>query len=138
VDVGGGGVEHVGGLGGEVHLVCALEGKERSAPLSGMVPGAALAGGAPSDELPGHGEGRRHAEGFLRGVARTAPAGVRTHDHVLPGRAADVILQVAQEVDADLIVVGSKGMRGARRVLGSVPNDVSHHADRNVLIVQTV
>jgi nucleotide-binding universal stress UspA family protein len=36
-----------------------------------------------------------------------------------------------------MIVVGNKGMRGARRVLGSVPNRVSHHAACCVLIVQT-
>jgi nucleotide-binding universal stress UspA family protein len=124
--------------GGEVHLVCAIEGKEGQAPLSAMVPGAALAGGEPSAQLPGHGEARRHAEGFLAGIARDAPAGVRTHAHVLPGDAADVLLQVAGEVDADLIVVGSKGMKGARRVLGSVPNSVSHNAHCSVLIVRTV
>ena len=49
-----------------------------------------------------------------------------------------MILQVAREVDADLIVVGNRGMHGARRVLGSVPNTLSHHADCSVLIVQTV
>ena len=61
-----------------------------------------------------------------------------TQAHVLPGDPADVILQVAREVDADLIVVGNRGMHGARRVLGSVPNTLSHHADCSVLIVQTV
>ena len=47
------------------------------------------------------------------------------------------LLAVADEVDADLIVVGSKGMQGARRVLGSVPNTISHQADCSVLIIQT-
>ncbi|HYM57252.1 MAG TPA: universal stress protein [Solirubrobacteraceae bacterium] len=36
---------------------------------------------------------------------------------------------------ADLIVVGNKGMH--RRVLGSIPNTVSHRAECDVLIVQT-
>ncbi len=36
-----------------------------------------------------------------------------------------------------MIVVGNRGMTGARRVLGSVPNDVSHHARCDVLIVET-
>jgi nucleotide-binding universal stress UspA family protein len=36
-----------------------------------------------------------------------------------------------------MIVVGSRGMHGAKRVLGSVPNTVSHHAGCNVLIVST-
>ena len=44
---------------------------------------------------------------------------------------------MAEEAKADLIVLGSKGMQGARRVLGSVPNKVSHRAPCDVLIVQT-
>jgi nucleotide-binding universal stress UspA family protein len=54
------------------------------------------------------------------------------------GSAADKILEVAEEVDADLVVVGNKGMTGAKRfLLGSVPNQVSHNAPCNVLIVKT-
>lgn len=54
------------------------------------------------------------------------------------GDAADAILDVAEEQRADLIVVGNKGMAGARRfLLGSVPNKVSHHAPCSVLIVRT-
>jgi len=37
----------------------------------------------------------------------------------------------------DLIVVGNKGMRGVKRVLGSVPNAVAHSASCSVLIVAT-
>lgn len=55
----------------------------------------------------------------------------------LPGDPAEAILQVASEVGADLIVVGNKGMHGARRVLGSVPNTISHKAPCSVLIVNT-
>jgi nucleotide-binding universal stress UspA family protein len=54
------------------------------------------------------------------------------------GDAADAIIDVAEEQAADLIVVGNKGMSGARRfLLGSVPNRVSHHAPCSVLIVRT-
>lgn len=54
------------------------------------------------------------------------------------GDPADAILDVAEENKADLIVVGNKGMTGAKRfLLGSVPNKVSHHAPCSVLIVQT-
>ena len=54
------------------------------------------------------------------------------------GDPADAILDVAEETGADLIVVGNKGMTGARRfLLGSVPNKVSHHAPCNVMIVRT-
>jgi nucleotide-binding universal stress UspA family protein len=54
------------------------------------------------------------------------------------GDAADAILDVAEEQRSDLIVVGNKGMTGAKRfLLGSVPNKVSHHAPSSVLIVRT-
>lgn len=54
------------------------------------------------------------------------------------GDPADVLLSVAEEMNADLIVVGNKGMTGARRfLLGSVPNKVSHHAPCSVIIVRT-
>lgn len=54
------------------------------------------------------------------------------------GDAADAILDVAEEQHADLIVVGNRGMTGAKRfLLGSVPNKVSHHAPCSVLIVRT-
>jgi nucleotide-binding universal stress UspA family protein len=54
------------------------------------------------------------------------------------GNPADAILDVAEEEGADLIVVGNKGMAGARRfLLGSVPNKISHHAPCSVLIVRT-
>jgi nucleotide-binding universal stress UspA family protein len=54
------------------------------------------------------------------------------------GDAADAIIDVAEEQRCDLIVVGNKGMTGAKRfLLGSVPNKVSHHAPCSVLIVRT-
>jgi nucleotide-binding universal stress UspA family protein len=54
------------------------------------------------------------------------------------GDAADAIVDVAEEQGSDLIVVGNKGMTGAKRfLLGSVPNKVSHHAPCSVLIVRT-
>ena len=55
------------------------------------------------------------------------------------GDPADAILDVAEEQGADLIVVGNKGMTGAKRfLLGSVPNKISHHAPCSVLIIRTV
>ncbi len=54
------------------------------------------------------------------------------------GDAADAILDVAEEQRAELIVVGNRGMTGAKRfLLGSVPNKVSHYAPCSVLIVRT-
>jgi nucleotide-binding universal stress UspA family protein len=54
------------------------------------------------------------------------------------GDPADAILDVAEEKGADLIVVGNKGMKGAKRfLLGSVPNKISHHAPCSVMIIRT-
>jgi nucleotide-binding universal stress UspA family protein len=57
---------------------------------------------------------------------------------VEPGNPAEVLITQSGRVGADLLVVGSVGMSGARRfLLGSVPNKVSHHAATDVLIVKT-
>ena len=65
-------------------------------------------------------------------------AGVKVETFAREGDAADAILDVAEEQNADLIVVGNKGMTGAKRfLLGSVPNKVSHHAPCSVLIIRT-
>ena len=64
--------------------------------------------------------------------------GIEVQTHPVEANPADAILNVAEETKADLIVVGNKGMTGARRyVLGSVPNNVSHHAPCSVMIVRT-
>jgi nucleotide-binding universal stress UspA family protein len=52
------------------------------------------------------------------------------------GNAADVLVRLASECDADMLVIGNKGMK--RRVLGSVPNSVAHKADCSVMVVKTI
>jgi nucleotide-binding universal stress UspA family protein len=76
---------------------------------------------------------------LLAAAAATArDAGVPVQTLPRPGDPADAILDVAEERDADLIVVGNKGTSGAKRfLLGSVPNRVSHHAPCSVLIIRT-
>ena len=69
---------------------------------------------------------------------RVREAGIGVETFAREGSPADAILDVAEERDADLIVVGNKGMTGARRfLLGSVPNKVSHHAPCSVMIIRT-
>jgi len=64
--------------------------------------------------------------------------GIEIQTHAVEGDPAEGILSVAEETKADLIVVGNKGMTGARRfLLGSVPNKISHHAPCDVWIVKT-
>jgi nucleotide-binding universal stress UspA family protein len=69
------------------------------------------------------------AELGLKGVVAQAIA----------GSPPEVLLEAANDFNADAIVVGSKGLTGAARfVLGSVASSVSHHAICDVLIVHTV
>ncbi len=71
-------------------------------------------------------------------AAEAKAAGIEVQTHPIEADPADAILNVAEETKADLIVVGNKGMTGARRyLLGSVPNNVSHHAPCSVIIVRT-
>ena len=70
-------------------------------------------------------------------IGKLRAEGLEISTHGPKGDPADAIVQVARREGADLIVVGNKGMHGARRVLGSIPNKVSHHAPCDMLIVQT-
>jgi len=81
-------------------------------------------------------EVRSACEELLTEVSkRVAPIPVTTH--AVPGAPADVLINVAESVDADLIVVGSRGMKGARRLIGSVPNSVAHRSPCHVMIAKT-
>jgi nucleotide-binding universal stress UspA family protein len=80
---------------------------------------------------------REDVEATLAEAAETAD-GLAVETFARQGDPADAILDVAEERGADLIVVGNKGMTGAKRfLLGSVPNKVSHHAPCSVLIIRT-
>ena len=81
---------------------------------------------------------RVHAQHNVdRAQQRLAPVGVETETHVWPSEPADALVQIADEQQAQMIIVGNRGMTGTGRVLGSVPNRVSHHAHCDVLIVRT-
>ena len=78
-------------------------------------------------------------EAELESAAETAKkAGVEAETHIIRDDASEALIAAAEEHDADLILIGNKGMTGARRfLLGSVPNDVAHHAPCSVLIART-
>ena len=78
-------------------------------------------------------------EATLADAAKEAKSrGIDVETFARQGDPADAILDVAEEENADLIVVGNKGMTGAKRfLLGSVPNKVSHHAPCSVMIIRT-
>lgn len=115
-----------------IHVVSAYR---TTAPMASMalaeVGGAGMFGDWLYDQ-------RSRVEEQLDEVGRQlSGAGVEATVHALPGSPVDAILKVAEDCGADLIVVGNKGMNGARRVLGSVPNSVAHKAACTVLVVKT-
>jgi nucleotide-binding universal stress UspA family protein len=118
-------------LGGSLHLVSAYE------PVSGQKLRDEQRD-APKD-VQWQINPREEVEDTLSAAAEKAKdAGVEAETHARQGDPADAILDVAEETNADLIVVGNKGMTGAKRfLLGSVPNKVSHHAPSSVLIIRT-
>jgi nucleotide-binding universal stress UspA family protein len=100
-------------------------------------PAVAVPSGGASISDPSGGAQLRHAaQRMLENVAEGVD-GLDVEIHTDVGSPADVIVAVADRVGADLIVVGSKGMRGTRRILGSVPNSVAHKAGCHVLIAKT-
>lgn len=71
-----------------------------------------------------------------RGIARAAGA-ANVVVQALSGDPAEVLLAAAADFGADLIVVGSKGLTGRARLLGSVASAVGHHAPCDVLVADT-
>ena len=57
--------------------------------------------------------------------------------HALPKQPAAAIVELADHVDADLVVIDNKGARGARRVLGDVASAVINEAPCAVMVVKT-
>jgi nucleotide-binding universal stress UspA family protein len=95
--------------------------------------------GAPEGAIPVYGDMQENLPNAVvdDAVSQARLSGVAAEGHVIDRDPADALLQVAQDVGASTIVVGNKGMSGGRRLLGSVPNKVSHEAHCNVLIVAT-
>jgi nucleotide-binding universal stress UspA family protein len=98
----------------------------------------AAAGGMPVGELMSDEVTRGRADEIVtRAKRRAAAHGVPATTHVCPGDPAQALIAIAEDQGAQMIVVGNRGMNGARRMLGSVPNRVSHQARCGVLIVPT-
>ena len=118
------------GTGAKVHVMTAYQ------PLH-----ARVATGKTVD--PERGQGQLSQDSWADTVLDDACAvlrlrGVEAQPHARKGDPSDAIIELAEELGIDLIVVGNKGLTGARRfLLGSVPDKVSHHAPCSVLIVHT-
>lgn len=77
-----------------------------------------------------------NARNALELIAATVPAGVVESRRVTFGTAWDSICREAEDLDADLIVIGSHGYSRIDRMLGTTAAKVANHAKRNVLIVR--
>lgn len=77
----------------------------------------------------------RLREILSRTEAEMNDQGIECTTAVDEGDPADVLVRLAHECGADVLVIGNKGMQ--RKVLGSVPNSVTHNADCSVLVVKT-
>ena len=80
---------------------------------------------------------RHHEELCRKTEAELRKAGFATSSRVLPGDPREALVQVAREVNADLVVVGSHGRTGiSKLMLGSVATHVVSHAPCDVLVVK--
>lgn len=118
-------------LGATVHVVSSYATSSSGAWM-------AAAAGVAVAELSTAPHAQAHAEeAVAHARGRLERQGVSVHTHVCSGDPAEALITIADAEHAQMIVVGNRGMTGARRVLGSVPNRVSHHARCGVLIVPT-
>lgn len=114
-------------LGAKVHLLSAFE--QQRVHVVGAPEGAARVWDVKPDTA---------ARSFVdEAAAGIRLRGVEVEVHTASGDPADALVELADRESAGLIVVGNRGMHGMARVLGSVPNKVSHRASCSVLIVST-
>jgi nucleotide-binding universal stress UspA family protein len=118
-------IELASGSGATVNLVCAYPGRSTLERI-GM--------SARQESVDMRGVA---ADVIARDARRLEEAGFQVEKHVREGEPAHVILDVADEQNAELIVVGAQGSSSGRRfTLGGVPSKLSHHASASLLIVR--
>jgi nucleotide-binding universal stress UspA family protein len=120
--------------GGVLHIVHAYH------PVTVAHMASASSVGAPTFDINAVNSGIESQAALVcsRAQEEADAAEVKCETHAVGVDAADALVEVAERVGADLIVIGNRGMTGVKRfVLGSVPNKVSHHAPCSLLIVDT-
>lgn len=110
-------------LGASLHVVCAYDSDRTEVFGSGSDQQVVSNADAAEDAA------RTVAESLGRDVTMTYSA--------VRGRPADALIKEAQRMDAEIIVVGNRRMKGIGRVLGSVANSVAHNAACDVYIANT-
>jgi len=119
-------IELARGSGARLHVVSAYE------PVPTRV-----SGGAPAAEGYQAPPSFKADAVLERALGRAGTKELQVDQYAPKGAAADALLAIADEQKADLIVIGSVGMQGPKRIFGSVPNKVSHRSPCDVLIVHT-
>jgi nucleotide-binding universal stress UspA family protein len=111
--------------GTQLHIVTAIPDVSLSEPLASSARVDVVDLGPVADSV------------LIRAEREVAGDDLEIVRHVESGDPAHVILDVAQAIDAELIVVGARGLTGFQRfLLGSVSAKLSHYADRSVLVVR--
>jgi nucleotide-binding universal stress UspA family protein len=110
-------------------IACAYSGQQRDLAAEDALRDEAfqIRGSGPTDEILRIAAERANA----LGASNVSPRPVM-------GQPVEALIDLAAEVEADLLVVGNRGLRGIGRLLGSVSADVSRKSPVDVLIVHTV
>jgi nucleotide-binding universal stress UspA family protein len=111
--------------GGSVHVVCAFSGRD----------GSTMKVGSDSFVVSSLTTAEQIAE---QQASAYRAQGIESTSVAVDAKPADAILEEAERVVADVIVVGNRRMQGVKRLLGAVASEVAHHAPCDVLIVKTV
>lgn len=113
------------GAGTTVHLVTAVSGLALREPIASSARTQKVDLGVVAESV------------LARGARILREAGIEVETHAQQGDPAQVILDVAEELGADLILVGARGLTGLQRfLLGSVSTKVSHYAQTSVIVVR--
>jgi nucleotide-binding universal stress UspA family protein len=117
-------------LGATVHVVCVAQ-MGQHFPVAAMSP-VGMPANYDNEVLDAAAAAVARAGDVAKGCGAT------TRTEVVQGEPSQALIDYCENVRADLLVVGSRGMSGAARfLLGSVPNRCAHHAPCSVLIART-
>lgn len=117
--------------GAELHLVSA--GNDLQAIAAAGAAGLPSAGDLDPNRTP-----NQINDALSKAVKVAQSKGVESKTHAVSGEPVEALCGIADKVEADLLVVGNRGMQGVQRYFwDSVPDAVSHKASCSVLIVDT-